>query len=117
MEVFFYLMVIFAVIGAVLGSDTINAKLFYNNNPKKQFTTDLAHKRIWIGISQPKSKAEKIKVRFLGNPALELAKDLEIVSNGDIPAYLWQGYTYREILQEMSPELVKQVKQLRSFLV
>lgn len=116
MEVFFYLMVLLAIIGWVLGRKTVNAKLFYNHVDYESYIAETTRKRIWIGVKQPVSRAVKVKVRFLGNPALELAKDIEIVTNRNTLAESYSGYTYREILESMTPEQIKAVNEIRSFL-
>lgn len=115
MMAFFYIMLFLSILGAILGSDNFRRWAFYThpNHTHESYNTT---PRIWIAVKTDNSRATKIKVKFLGNPALELAKDIEICSDGNIIAESWHGYSYREILESLTPDQVKAVNELRSFL-
>ena len=111
----FYILAILSVIGAILGNDNISRRLFYLDD-SRTFRSSSDTPRIWVAVKEDNSKAAKIKVRFLGNPARELAKDIEIVTDGRIIAESYNGYSYREILESLTKEQLKDIEDLRSFL-
>lgn len=115
MMAFFYIMLFLSILGAILGSDNFRRWAFYTHQAHTLESYNRAP-RIWIPVKTDNSQAAKIKVKFLGNPALELAKDIEICSDGNIIAESWRGYNYREILESLTPEQIQAIKELRSFL-
>jgi hypothetical protein len=45
-----------------------------------------------------------------------MAEDLEAVTDGNIKADNYNGYTYSEILAELTAEQIKDIKALREFM-
>lgn len=115
MEAFFYFMLIVGIFGWVLGRPSMTRKLFYNHDNLVR-TQDYAV-GIWVAVKYTDTEAEKIKVKVLESPARRLAKDIEIVTKGNIMAESYTGYTYREILESLTKEQLMDIKDLRSFLV
>lgn len=115
MQAFFWFMFIVSVFGWFVGRDTFWRNHFYL--PKSQtFSSTNTSPRIWISVKSAPSRVQNVNVKFLGNPAHELAKDIEIASGGNILAETMEGYSYKEILRSLTPDQVKAINELRSFL-
>lgn len=115
MQAFFWFMFIVACIGKLLGMDTLQ-RLFYNQDKHQLYWSQNPAQRIWVGVTDKSTKSVKVNVKFLGNPARELAKDIEIVTGGRILAETLEGYSYSEILADLTPDQVRDIEEVRSFL-
>lgn len=116
MIVFFYIIVLWALLGWVIGNTYLGRKLFSQRLPKNQYYSFDTTPRYFIPITVAEAETVFVKTRVLPNRAKELAKDIEIVTNGNTLAEYWQGYSFQEIVQAMTPGMKKAVLDLRSFL-
>lgn len=116
MQAFFWFMVLISLIGWVVGTRTFERLFLYNNDKSTLYQTTPMKPTTWVAIQCIVTKPQKVKVRFLGNPARELAKDIEIASDRHILAETYNGYSYSEILASLTPEQIDAIKEMRSFL-
>lgn len=114
MEATFYVLTILAVLGYIFGQLFDDKKILHL---KKQDAENLKlYQRFWVPIKYEVSKTAKIKVKVYPNISRKLAEDIETVTEGRILADSYNGYTYSEILAELTPEQIKDIKSLREFM-
>ncbi len=116
MIVLFYLIFVVSLIGWLLGNTDLGRTIFYSRLPKDKYYSQSQAPRFFIPVTFATSNSQVIKIRHLGNPAKDLARDIEIITDGDIRAESWRGYSYRQIVSHLTPAQINDIKQLRSFL-
>lgn len=116
MIVFFYIIVLWALLGWVIGNTYLGRKVFSKRFPKQQYYSLDTTPRMWVTIQSKVTEPTQVKVRFLGNKAHDLAKDVEIVTNGRILAEQWGNSDYMTIFNSLSKEQLYAVRELRGFL-
>lgn len=114
MEATFWIFTLVAVLGYFLGQLFDRKKILHLKN--NEVVNCRLYRRFWIPIKSEFSKTVKIKVKVYPNIGRKLAEDIETVTEGRILADSYNGYTYSEILAELTPEQIKDIKSLREFM-
>ncbi len=114
MEATFWIFTFVAVLGYFLGQLFDRKKILHLKN--NEVVNCRLYRRFWIPIKSEFSKTVKIKVKVYPNIGRKLAEDIETVTEGRILADSYNGYTYSEILAELTPEQIKDIKSLREFM-
>ncbi len=114
MEATFWIFTFVAVLGYFLGQLFDRKKILHLKN--NEVVNCRLYRRFWIPIKSEFSKTAKIKVKVYPNIGRKLAEDIETVTEGRILADSYNGYTYSEILAELTPEQIKDIKSLREFM-
>jgi hypothetical protein len=114
MEATFWIFSFVAVLGYFLGQLFDRKKILHLKN--NEVVNCRLYRRFWIPIKSEFSKTAKIKVKVYPNIGRKLAEDIETVTEGRILADSYNGYTYSEILAELTPEQIKDIKSLREFM-
>mgnify|MGYP006879905104 CR=1 FL=1 len=114
MEATFWIFSFVAVLGYFLGQLFDRKKILHLKN--NEVVNCRLYRRFWIPIKSEFSKTVKIKVKVYPNIGRKLAEDIETVTEGRILADSYNGYTYSEILAELTPEQIKDIKSLREFM-
>ena len=114
MEATFWIFSFTAVLGYFLGQLFDRKKILHLKND--EVVNCRLYRRFWIPIKYEVSKTAKIKVKVYPNISRKLAEDIEAITEGGISADSYNGYTYSEILAELTPEQIKDIKSLREFM-
>lgn len=114
MEATFWIFTFVAVLGYFLGQLFDRKKILHLKN--NEVVNCRLYRRFWIPIKSEFSKTVNIKVKVYPNIGRKLAEDIETVTEGRILADSYNGYTYSEILAELTPEQIKDIKSLREFM-
>lgn len=114
MEATFWIFTFVAVLGYFLGQLFDRKKILHLKN--NEVANCRLYRRFWIPIKSEFSKTVKIKVKVYPNIGRKLAEDIETVTEGRILADSYNGYTYSEILAELTPEQIEDIKSLREFM-
>lgn len=114
MEATFWIFTFIAITGYILGQLFDRKKILHLKN--NEVVNCRLYERFWIPVKKVKSQQAEIKVKVYPNIGRKLAEDLETVTDGNIKADNYNGYTYSEILAELTPEQVKDIKSLRRFM-
>ena len=114
MEATFWIFSFIAVLGYFLGQLFDRKKILHLKND--EVVNCRLYQRFWIPVKTVNSQQVKIKVKVYPNIGRKLAEDLEAVTDGYIKADKYNGYTYSEILAELTTEQIKDIKSLREFM-
>ena len=110
----FWIFTFIAILGYFLGQLFDRKKILHLKND--EVVNCRLYQRFWIPVKKVNSQQAEIKVKVYPNISRKLAEDLETVSDGYIKADNYNGYTYSEILAELTPEQIKDIKALREFM-
>lgn len=114
MQATFYVLTILAVLGYIFGQLFDDKKILHL---KKRDADNLKlYRRIWVAVKQANSQDVKIKVKVFPNIGRKLAEEIETVTDGNISADSYFGYSYSEILASLTPEQIEDIKSLRRFM-
>lgn len=114
MEATFWIFTFIAVTGYILGQLFDQKKILHLSD--KHVDGRKLYQRFWIPVKSGGSKTVKIKVKVYPNIGRKLAEDIEAITDGNISADSYNGYTYSEILADLTPEQVADIKSLRRFM-